>query len=174
MKFALADPPYLGMAAKLYGHLHPEAAEYDKPEVHEALIQRLVDEFPDGWVLCLHTPSLRTILPMCPEDVRVLSWTKTYCSWKPGITLAYCWEPVILRGGRKRSRERGTVRDWMSCPIQQGPGYFKGRKPDAFSFWLFEALGMQPDDEFVDLFPGSGAVTRAWVRWRSQRTLLEV
>src|SRR5688572_25422869 len=26
MKFAYADPPYYGLAAKFYGHLHPDAA----------------------------------------------------------------------------------------------------------------------------------------------------
>ena len=64
MKFAYADPPYLGLAEKFYGHLHPEAAVYDKPEAHQALIDRLCDEFSDGWAMSLHSPSLRTILPM--------------------------------------------------------------------------------------------------------------
>lgn len=31
MKAAYADPPYLGMAEKFYGDLHPEAAKYDDP-----------------------------------------------------------------------------------------------------------------------------------------------
>jgi hypothetical protein len=43
-----------------------------------------------------------------------------------------------------------------------------GQKPWGFSFWMFEALGLQPEDEFVDIFPGSGAVTRAWEAWRKQ------
>jgi hypothetical protein len=29
-------------------------------------------------------------------------------------------------------------------------------------------MGCLPDDELVDLFPGSGAVSRAWDTWRSQ------
>ncbi len=37
-----------------------------------------------------------------------------------------------------------------------------GRKPVAFCAWLFDLLGMVPGDELVDLFPGTGAVTRAW------------
>ncbi len=32
LRAAYADPPYLGLAHKFYGHLHPEASEYDKPE----------------------------------------------------------------------------------------------------------------------------------------------
>jgi hypothetical protein len=43
---------------------------------------------------------------------------------------------------------------------------FLGRKPVAFVMWIFGLLGLQAGDEFVDLFPGSGAVTdthRAWL-----------
>lgn len=166
MRFAYADPPYLGLALKLYGHLHADAAEYDTPEAHKRLIDRLSGEYPDGWALSCHTPSLQIILPMCPSDVRVLSWVKTYCSFKPTVRLAYAWEPIILRGGRKRGRDKDIVRDWCACPIVPGAG-FKGTKPEALCFWLFEVLGMEPEDEFVDIFPGSGAVTRAWEMWRS-------
>ena len=45
---------------------------------------------------------------------------------------------------------------------------FFGEKPERFCFWLFEVLGLRPGDELVDLFPGSGAVTRAWRRWQHQ------
>jgi hypothetical protein len=44
MKFAIADPPYVGCA-----HLYPEKTEVD----HAALIARLELEYPDGWLLCL-------------------------------------------------------------------------------------------------------------------------
>jgi hypothetical protein len=46
-----------------------------------------------------------------------------------------------------------------------------GQKPDAFCFWLFEVLNLQPGDELVDLYPGSGAVTRAWQRWQHRLPL---
>jgi hypothetical protein len=32
-------------------------------------------------------------------------------------------------------------------------------------------MGLSPDDELYDLFPGTGAVTRAWGRWRSELRL---
>jgi hypothetical protein len=41
-------------------------------------------------------------------------------------------------------------------------------------------MNLEPDDEFCDVFPGSGAVTAAWERWREaqrpveQQTLLAV
>jgi hypothetical protein len=37
MMFAYADPPYLGLAASFYGDRHPEAADYDRPEMHATL-----------------------------------------------------------------------------------------------------------------------------------------
>jgi hypothetical protein len=48
------------------------------------------------------------------------------------------------------------------------PNQTKGSKPDAFCFWLFELLNAQDGDTLDDLFPGSGAVTAAWAKWRRQ------
>jgi hypothetical protein len=87
MRFAYADPPYLGLAEKFYGHLHPNASDYDKPEAHQALIDRMVLEY-DGWAMSLHSPALRTILPMCPAECRVMPWIKPFASFKPGVVLS--------------------------------------------------------------------------------------
>ena len=161
MRFAYADPPYLGCA-----HFYPENEEVD----HAQLIAQLVDEFPDGWALSLHSPSLRIILPLCPDDVRVMAWVKPFAVYKPNVNPAYAWEPVIVRGGRKRTREQPTVRDWVASPITLRTGMV-GAKPETFCLWLFEVLGMHPGDEFVDVFPGSGAVTLAWQRFQSRMPL---
>lgn len=166
MKAAYADPPYLGLAKKFYCALHSEAAEYDKPETHQRLIDRLCDEY-DCWALSLHSPSLRLILPMCPADVRVMAWTKPFASFKPGVGVAYTWEPVIVRGGRRRSREQCTVRDYCAVPITLKRG-FTGAKPAEFCYWLFEVLNLEPGDTFDDVFPGSGAVGSAWQAWSSR------
>jgi len=56
MKFAYADPPYLG-CGKLYAAHHPDALDWDDPETHFDLIGRLFDEYPDGWALSCHEPS---------------------------------------------------------------------------------------------------------------------
>lgn len=170
MRFAYADPPYFGLAAKFYGKLHPEAAEYDKIETHAKLIERLCSEY-DGWAMSLHTPTLKNILPLCPDDVRVCAWVKPFASFKPGVNPAYCWEPVIVRGCRKRGRDVPTVRDYLSANITLRRG-FQGAKPDAVCFWIFALLGIEEGDEFVDLFPGSGAVGRAYAKWLMQPTLL--
>lgn len=58
MRFAYADPPYLG-CGRLYAAHHQDDLAWDNPEAHRSLIQRLVADFPDGWVLSLSVPSLR-------------------------------------------------------------------------------------------------------------------
>lgn len=45
LRAAYADPPYLGLAEKFYGGMHPDAADYDKPETHQRLIDRLNSEY---------------------------------------------------------------------------------------------------------------------------------
>jgi hypothetical protein len=168
---AYADPPYLG-CGKLYAANHPDALAWDDPETHRALIVRLSDEFPDGWAMSLSSPSLRTILPMCPEDVRVAAWVKPFAIFKPNVGLAYAWEPIILRGGRKIRRDQDTCRDWVSANITLRRG-LTGAKPRDFCRWLFQALSLTACDEFVDLFPGTGGVMEAWREWSSQPTISE-
>jgi hypothetical protein len=163
MKIAYADPPYLG-CGKLYAAQHLDALDWDRPSVHERLIAGLCGGFPDGWALSLSSPSLATILPMCPPDCRVSAWVKPFAAFKANVGVAYAWEPVIWRGGRRRSREQDTVRDWVAESITLKRG-LTGAKPRAFCRWLFEILGLQRGDEFVDLFPGTGAVTAAWQEW---------
>lgn len=171
MRFAYADPPYLGLAEKFYGHLHPNAADYDRLETHAALIERLSAEH-EAWAVSLHTPSLRQILSVCPADVRIGAWVKPFASFKKGVNPGFCWEPVIFRGGRRRTDgTEETVRDYVSCSITLKRG-FQGAKPDAVCFWIFAFLGAQADDEFTDVFPGSGAVSRAWAKWRAQGRLI--
>jgi hypothetical protein len=162
MRFAYADPPYLGQARIQYGE--------DAREVNHPLLIAHLEEF-DGWALSLSSPSLATILPMCPEGVRVGAWVKPFASFKPGVHPAYAWEPVIFKTlPRKRSRRETTVTDYVSARITFGRG-LSGSKPEAFCYWLFAAAGLAADDEFHDLFPGSGAVSRAWEAWRSQLRL---
>lgn len=99
MRFAYADPPYLGCCG-LYDHYHPDGLCWDDLSTHVSLIRRLVTEYPDGWAMSLSAPSLRALLPLMPADVRVGSWVKTFSAFKKGVRPAYAWEPVIFRGGR--------------------------------------------------------------------------
>lgn len=171
MRAAYADPPYLGCGQKHYGALHQNAADYDDPETHRQLIARLCDEF-ECWALSLHEPSLRILLAMCPDDVRVGAWVKPFASFKANVTRAYTWEPVIFRFARPRTRLQPTWRDHVSAPIAMLRG-FPGAKPEAFCFWVFDGLNLNASDEFCDLFPGSGAVLAAWNKWRDRVTPLQ-
>ena len=103
------------------------------------------------------------------------SWVKPFAAFRPNVTPAYAWEPVIFRGGNRRTRDEWSGRDWVAAmpPVFQGrrsgPS-IPGMKPEQFCFWLFnDLLGVRDDDELVDLFPGSGAVGRARDSWRRQR-----
>lgn len=161
MRIAYADPPYPGES--YFYKDHPDyAGEVD----HVELIARLSAEYPDGWALSTKAPALRDLLPLCPPRARVMAWVKPFASFKPGVNPGYCWEPVIVHGGRKRGRNEKTVRDWVACNITIGKG-LAGVKPYEVCAWLFEVLGMGPEDELVDLFPGSGAVSEAWETWKA-------
>jgi hypothetical protein len=168
MRFAYADPPYPGQAERRYGH-DPQCAEVD----YGALIARLMLEFPDGWALSAGSVDIEYAVSRLNAnglyqrdgDYRVGAWVKPFASFKPGVPVAYAWEPVFFRGGRKRDRHAPTVRDWVAANITLRRGLC-GVKPPAFSCWLFDLLGMEPEDEFHDMFPGSGAVSRAWETWR--------
>jgi hypothetical protein len=163
--FAYADPPYPGCA-----HLYPEKTEVN----HAELVTRtLPDRGPDGWALSTSSVALREVLSLCPPTARVMAWVKPFAVFKPNVGVAYAWEPVIVYGGRPRTRQQPTVRDWVSANITMQRGLV-GAKPHRFAFWLFAVLNARQGDEFHDLFPGSGAVTKAWEAWSRQPTELQL
>ncbi len=159
MRVAYADPPYIGQARKHYS---------DEEVDHAALLAELVEY--DGWALSASSPSLRYLLPLCPENVRVAAWVKPFASFKANVNPAYAWEPVLFIPDRKGRRDIATVRDFVSANITLKKG-LAGAKPMTFCQWLFELLGCEPDDEFLDLFPGTGIVGTAWERWQLTRQL---
>lgn len=160
MRVAYADPPYIGQAKRHYG-----CEEID----HAQLIERLCIEFPDGWALSASSPSLRQILPLCPGDVRIAAWVKNFSVFKRGVRPAYAWEPVLYRGGRNpplvkavvppKNGAQVTPKDFIVCPITLKRGLV-GAKPEAVCRWILSLLNVAPGDEVVDLFPGTGAMTR--------------
>lgn len=157
MKFAYADPPYYGCSMKHYSD-HPEAYVYDTIEGHRALIERLVDEYPDGWALSCTSGNLWDILPLTPRG-RVCAWVKPFASFKPNVNPAYCWEPVIVVGGRKRTREQPTLRDFVSANITLKKG-LTGAKPKEFCQWVCDFLNVQPGDTVDEIFPGTMPLTK--------------
>lgn len=160
MKFAYADPPYFTMGKKMYGKLHDEAHIWDRKEEHIKLIQRLVEEYPDGWALSCNPADLRWLLPSCPEEIRIAAWTKTFFQLRPACSVQYGWEPVIWFGGRKVT-DREFVRDWMASPRNMATGV-PGAKPLAFNRWVLDLLGYDAKEDTIDdIFPGSYGMTNA-------------
>ena len=159
MRFAYADPPYLGCAARLYGD-----PTYDSLDAHRELVERLQRDYPDGWAMSMTSGNLHDILPLCPRDARIAAWCKPFAVFRPGVNPAYCWEPVVYRGGRtKRSRKDPTVRDFHSECITMQRGV-PGAKPPGFVKWIVDLLGadVRRGDTITDLFHGSGAMLGVW------------
>lgn len=160
MKFAYADPPYFGCGASHYGEHHPDAAIWDTKDAHRRLIERLLDEYPDGWALSMNPRDLQWQLPLMPDDVRVAAWVKTWHQIRP-TTTQYAWEPVVFHGGRRDPKRSPMVRDWLACPVARGQG-LRGSKPLEFNLWVLDLLAFDPaEDTLDDLFPGTGGMTKA-------------
>ena len=132
MRFAYADPPYIGQAKRHYSH-DPRCAEVD----HVALVRKLFTEFPDGWALSCSSPSLGEILGNIQavrveleilKDERIAVWCKSFCAIKRNVRPAYAWEPVIFWGGRnpmnghraaipEKNGKQTTPKDFIVEPI---------------------------------------------------------
>lgn len=164
VRIAYADPPYIGCA-----DLYPERTEVD----HVGLIISLEHGY-DGWVLhAAATPeSIAVLAPLVKAyGARWCAWVKGFAAFKKNVSVAYAWEPVIIKAARKPVVSGRTVmRDWIqeSITLQRG---LTGAKPERVCHWAFELVGAEPSDELHDLFPGTGAVTRAWHSWRRQLEL---
>ena len=105
LRFAYADPPYLGMCGKLYGHRHDEPwGCWNDLSTHRPLISLLTEQYPDGWVMSASEPSIRDILPLTSPGTRICPWNKSFCAFKKGVRPAHAWEPVFLWGGRNKGR----------------------------------------------------------------------
>jgi hypothetical protein len=169
VRIGYADPPYPGQSAKHYAD-HPDyAGEVD----HGELLKRL-DEY-DGWILHTSSVALGEVLGHAAqlglEGFRVMAWVKPFAAFKANVSVAYAWEPVLVKPVRKPEISgRLVMRDWIAEPMTMQRG-LTGAKPEAVCRWLFEVVGASPDDELDDLFPGTGAVGRAWDAWRSRLVL---
>jgi len=154
MRFAYADPPYLGNGKRRYKPFHDNSDQYDHKQAHLDLVAKLVDEYADGWALSCNPKDLQWLLPAMPSDVRVCAWTKTFHQIRVNVSVQYAWEPVILRGGRDQRHRRPMTRDWCSGTIAMRKG-LPGAKPTYFFQWVIAMLGYEEGDTIDDLFPGT-------------------
>jgi hypothetical protein len=180
MKLCIADPPYLGVANFWYGDgalhgeasarfkaksayvrkadNHPEAAVWDDPEAHRAMVERLQSEY-DGWAVAMKPSSLWHYLTWVEPAAGIC--IAAYCKTNTMPTNASpfrAWEPVLLKvpeGRRAGGREFVTL-DWK---VDNPPKGFAGAKSPTWTRWVLDMLGYDPDTDTVDdLFHGSGAV----------------
>lgn len=150
---AYADPPYPGHS-DLYRDQPEYAGEVDYPELIESL-----EALFDGWALSTSEDSLRWILPLCPRTAHVYPWVKPIGVSSRTFGRHNAWEPLIVVPGRKL---RPGFRDWLLAQPARHGGTLIGRKPIAFCIFLFRCLGLCRGDTLVDLYPGTGIVSRAW------------
>lgn len=161
MRFAYADPPYLGYG-KFYDEHHPESRAYDRLSAHVALLERLSDEYADGWALSMTSGNLLELadpIRRVAPTARIAAWVKPFASFKPGVSPAYTWEPIVFVNTRKHDKGNLTVRDHLAANITMQRGLV-GAKPEQVCSWILDLVGWTPDDEMVDLFPGTGVMGR--------------
>ncbi|MDQ2896744.1 MAG: hypothetical protein M3Y09_14040 [Actinomycetota bacterium] len=154
-RFAYADPPYPGLAG-----YYVERQEVD----HASLLEQLVAGRWDGWALSTSAAALPAVLRICPVRIRVAVWRRQVRPTRSRRPLS-AWEPLIVWGGRELPSDRPQeVIDHLDYRgrYDSYPGALVGMKPPEFAVWMFALLGAQPGDELADLFPGSGAIRRAW------------
>lgn len=168
MRFGFYDPPYIDCARRYYKDHADYAGEVD----HREMIERALIEHPDGWALCGSSKSLIQISAMLNdlipenqvEELRVAAWTK---GSRAGVSYRArdAWEPVFIFRGRARRMEATQALDnalvWGGRQHSH-PGALVGMKSPAFCEWVFRQLGALRGDRLDDIFPGSGAVGRAW------------
>ncbi len=186
VRLAIADPPYLGRADRWYGDgrgggrtrtdglwarngrkpdHHPDAAVWDAPAAHQALIAALERDY-DGWVLAGAADSLPVLLAAAPPAAQLAVWSKPN-AMSGGARILNRWEPVLVRvPDARRRRESGPrVTDTLHAATRQLG--FMGAKPPEWTRWVAAMLGYEPSvDELHDLFAGSGAVASAITTYR--------
>ena len=69
-----------------------------------------------------------------------MAWVKPFAAFKRNVSVAYAWEPVIVKAIRKPVvRGRVVMRDWVSENITLKKGLC-GAKPEKVCLWAFEIL----------------------------------
>lgn len=161
LRLAYADPPYPTLARTYYRD-HPDyAGEVD----HGGLLEHL-STF-DGWVLHTSARALPGVLQCAvsrePRPFRVAAWLRgSRGRSTPSMHPLAAWEPVLYVGARPPSPNVDDALHFVSRPRLTDPARVVGSKPATVIRWAFDLMGARSGDTLIDLFPGSGGVSRAW------------
>jgi hypothetical protein len=150
--------PLVTGARRRAGDVHPGAGDWDDPAAHREMVERLIRDY-DGWAIAMNPDNLRDYLQWVPASTRVCAWLKPDAVPGGGL-ISTSWEPVLLSPARVGRPLAGMqVRDAISAPVNAGAAKFPGSKPPAWTRWVLDMLGYDPETDTVDdLFRGSGAV----------------
>lgn len=176
LRLAYADPPYPGLARYYAGH--PDfAGEVALPGLLADLVAY------DGWALSTSARSLGDVLAIARAVAldagapvpSVAAWLRGRPVPHPSAAILNAWEPVLYVPARRtRPRRQRATPDALAgrTPRRRPtlPADVIGAKPPDFAVWLFGLLGARPGDSLEDLFPGSGAIARAWSGWAGPDT----
>ena len=190
MKFAIADPPYLGRAKIWYGQkmrksqkgikfggtskvnykpadFNENAEIWDNIKTHKNLIEKLENEY-DGFALCMAHDNLQKLLPFCKPNIKIMIWHKWSIPSRSRIQNRF--EPVLIRIPKslKGAVKGQTMPDVLTWQMRTKSD-FAGAKPKEWTYWVLDAMGVDKDDEIEDLFIGSGAVTQAINDYKKER-----
>ncbi len=191
-RFAYADPPYPGLARRYYGCDEVDHCELvaklvqDFPDgwalsTSAAALQAVLALCPSGVRVCVWVKGARATTAVRARNafeplivaggrlrhVAVSSSTRRGELATTDASRSTPTTPVASAGGRPVAPDLRDVLQWGGRQHSH-PGALVGMKPAAFCEWMFRLLGAAAGDELVDLFPGSGAVSRAWGLYTSQ------
>jgi len=120
------------------------------------------------------------VLALCPPDTRVCVWRQRV-RVSPSKRALSAWEPLLVVGGREH---RTDVSQQLLDDLETDDvvldevldyrgrydsfnGALVGMKPPEMAVWIFRQLGARAGDTLDDLYPGSGAIGRAWTLYTS-------
>lgn len=189
LRLAYADPPYPGLSRRYYSG-HPDyAGEVDHAELIRRLstfdgwaLSTSARALPSVLALC--PAGVR--VAAWHRGERPTRSLGPLSAWEPviyaGGRLDVERDVSRLPGERDASGDAGATRRveeyrgdpsprsprrldslvYHARPRTTDPARVVGAKPAVFCRWVFDLLGAEPQDEFTDIFPGSGGVARAW------------
>jgi len=191
-RFAYADPPYPGLARRYYGCEEVDHTELvgrlvrDFPDgwalsTSAAALQSVLAICPAGVRVCIWVRPARATRALRARNsfeplivaggrLRHVAVSSSTCRSELAATDASRSTPatsVAAAGARPVAEDLRDVLHWGGRQHSH-PGALVGMKPAAFCEWMFRLLGAAAGDELIDLFPGSGAVGRAWLIYTSQ------